>query len=165
MNLNHLDFTRRREGLLRKSLDGLKIWLYVKPFRSWLKARRTKMINYPTSLSLECVQNVMEIVKDRAIAERKQQLGLCLWNLQGYGMRLALGTPMVGENHTTENVAELEENLTALHDTLMEASTENRFGAESEEDAQDIGTILAIVSVVLQLLRSLGVIKRKNNGE
>ena len=71
---------------LRKALGG-KFPLIL------ILARKNKMLAYPETLPLTCVQNVIAILKNRNIDENKSEFAHCVWNVQGYLQKVLFGDP------------------------------------------------------------------------
>jgi hypothetical protein len=63
------------------------------------------MIAYPTSIPLDAVTDTIRIVRGGTIQAEAKQLGLNIWNIQGYMQSVILGNPMAvinGEPPTEE---------------------------------------------------------------
>jgi hypothetical protein len=122
------------------------------------------MLQYPDVLDLSCVTTLIDIVKNRQINERKQELAICAWNVQGYLQKIFIGVaPKASYGLVYAHSGELQEGLEELEVVLSNYEVAPQvFGAEDEKEVKDIGTIIMVVSLVLQLLRTLGFIKNKN---
>lgn len=117
------------------------------------------MLDYPTVLPLTCVQTCIEIVRNRQLAERKQEFAHCGWNVQGYIQGTLLGQPSASEASTGifGEAPPSEEDLDELYAAFQEIDEASREPAAATayaeaENPQDIATVLAIVTAVMKLI-------------
>lgn len=121
------------------------------------------MVQYPEVLDLEAISTLVNIVKNRQLVERKKEFGIAAWNVQGYLQRIFIGVPLdnqVGAFYA--HSGDIQDGLEELQDVLATyESSKQEYSASNPEEAQDIGTVILIVSTILNLLRSLGFIKER----
>ena len=60
-------------------------------------------MEYPSSLPLGEIQNIVSIVKSGDVLARRSTLALDLWVLQGYAQRLIIGNPAPENNITAQS--------------------------------------------------------------
>jgi hypothetical protein len=109
---------------------------------------------YPEALPLTCVTASVAILRNGEAAQRKDELGLHLWNIQGFAQRHLLGVPGDERRFAT---APLSDEACCSLDELADLleSYEPTSSGEEPEAALDPITILAIVSTVIQVIRLL----------
>lgn len=119
------------------------------------------MLDYPSQLSLEAVKVLIDIVKNRAIAERKVEFGHAAWNVQGYAQKMLLGAPndLPGSESLSAEALEL---VTALYSELEEFSTNGEVNAENEAGAIDLAVIMQFITSLLAILQALGIFPKKS---
>lgn len=132
------------------------------------------MLAYPTVLPIDCAKNLFEIIRNREVSERKEELAHCLWNVQGYAQGLLLGAGPAHEAHlfgsgtkTVEarrEAAQKDGELQEIGEALMQfqgdlAANPPEFGASPTAKAFNWALIMQMVPVILQLLKELGIIK------
>ena len=118
------------------------------------------MLAYPKSLPLDAIQLATEIVKDRAIQARKVEFAQAAWNIQGFVLEKTLGTPTLPgcpvDGSDCDCDDETYQKLLDLEAVMFEMESEPQmFGAEDEQEAASVVTIIAIVSGILQLISFL----------
>lgn len=129
------------------------------------------MIGYPPSLPLSCAQDIIRIVKERKIAEEKQLFGLCVWNVQGYGMKVLLGEPEplasrdFGDAGPACEMEDLENMASAIQEAHAQlASPEMRVGAATAAEGFDPTTLLQYLPMLIEILKQLGWLKKSPLG-
>ena len=50
-------------------------------------------VTYPDLFPASCIAKAAQIVREGSSVVKKSELGLCLWNVQGYLQRVVLGVP------------------------------------------------------------------------
>ncbi len=109
--------------------------------------------NYPDAAPIPCIAQTINIIRTGEVSEKKEELFLHLWNIQGYAQKVLLGEPeqdvhLLAGNNEQQLVA-LESALTDMQNTL----NAQLFGDASEpQAAMDPATIIALVSLVLKLI-------------
>ena len=127
------------------------------------------MLDYPEVVDLEAVTTLVSIVKNREIMEKKQEFAKAGWNVQGYLQRIFIGDPgklLPGSSFAHSGA--LQDALEDLEETLdsyQKADSGMTFTARSAKDPEDIGTVLLIITTVLNLLKALGFIKQNRKTE
>lgn len=117
------------------------------------------MTTYPVNLPLDAVQKLIEIVKSKKLVERKAEFGLAAWNVQGFGQKMLLGNPDTVP--ITSSIADDADLLLQLAETLVAHSESATYAVSSEQEALDLNTIMALISAILEILKSLGILKFK----
>ena len=143
--------------MLKRLKKLVTIVQVFKPLRTLI--RRRQMTPYPTTLPLDCLTTVAEILKTRTVQTRKQEFGLCAWNVQGFIQRMTLGDPVMSNvspeqseaTYTDEQINE----LFGCCDNYVDYEL-NNFSATPEDAVNmDPATIIAIVSAIMQLIEML----------
>ena len=120
------------------------------------------MLKYPDTIDLECVTTIIDIVKNRTLQVRAQEFCKCAWNVAGYLLKISIGEPgVVTAAGFYGHSGELQDSFEELENCLTNYDkSEQTFSSSSEKEAGDVGTILLVVSVLLQLLRTLGFVRK-----
>lgn len=121
------------------------------------------MLAYPQMVDFECIKTLLEILKAREVVDRKQEFCKCAWNVAGYLLYISIGdVPGSSRGVVYAHTGAMQDGLEDLEVELGDfITTLNLPGAvEPGDEPGDIGTVLMIVSVVLNLLRTLGFIKK-----
>lgn len=140
-----------------------------RPLRQLIRWRKYRMLDYPEVVDLQAVTTLVDIVKNRQIMERKQEFAKAGWNVQGYLQRIFIGDPgktLPGSSYAHSGA--LQDALEDLEETLdkyQKADAGMTFTAKSAKDPEDIGTVLLIITTVLNLLKALGFIKKNRETE
>jgi hypothetical protein len=128
--------------------------------------RRRKMLEYPSVLSLEAVQSIIEIIKTRQMAERKQELAYAAWNVSGFLLKTFIGreTLEVGCDGTDCDCTDEEKSLLIeLGKAVEGASEEGTFSVEDEKSGFDFSILFTILPLILELLAALGLYTPKED--
>jgi hypothetical protein len=138
------------------------------PLRTYLRMKRTKMTNYPETLSMESVATVIEIVKNREVDARKQELALAGWNVAGFLLKTFVGEPVkeVGcDNPDCDCTDEEKELLAVMGAALVSMQEEGSFSVEDEKAGWDISILLTLLPLLLELLQALGIYNKDGEEE
>jgi len=121
------------------------------------------MIDYPGQLSLEAVQKVIEIIKNREMDTRKVEFAHAAWNVSGFLLKTFLGgdAERFGCDGGCCNKTEMEA-LEYMGSVLEEMQNEGSFGAEDEKAGFDISILLTLLPLIMELLEALGIFKKKD---
>lgn len=119
---------------------------------------------YPP-FSLECVTNIVRIVRARAIAEERALFAKCVYELVGAGLAMSVGEPsdgpFAGSNEVLEStkVEELEDCRAALSEAQGQVES---FGAAVDEKVGlDPATLALLLQIGMKLLEAI-IARRKN---
>jgi hypothetical protein len=126
--------------------------------------RRRKMLDYPSTLSLEAVQSVIEIVKTRSMGERKEELAFAAWNVSGFLLKTFIGRPTleVGcDRPDCDCTDEEKELLVELGKAIDGTLDEGTFTGDDEDAGFDFSILLTILPLILELLEALGLYTRE----
>lgn len=160
----NVDYIRSKEDrpvirILRDIRNIVRIWKDTKLIRTLIKMWKTNMTAYPTQLPLDAVQKLIEIVKTKAIQERKAEFGLAAWNVQGYAQSMLLGNPLAQAMFQQDDTSALDELALVLVEHQQNGMT---FSAQDEQEQLDLNSIMTVLTVILELLKSLGILKFKS---
>lgn len=130
------------------------------------------VVAYPVSLPMDCFRTVTEILRDRAVMDRGAEFAHCLWNVQGFIQKLALGEgpahassafgarqQQLRENAANDqNLKELAKQLQDFQGEVNSGEANSMMMAAGPNDSQfNPVMVLSAVSQILALLKSLGV--------
>lgn len=137
--------------MLKRIRNLVTILKVFKPLRTLI--RRKQMVQYPQTLPLDCISTLASIVKSRQVAVRKQEFGICAWNVQGYLQNTLLGSPLVSASGPPEVSEEQETEFDNLYNACGEYN-DHAFAALPEEvtGIVDPMTVIAILSSIMQLI-------------
>lgn len=129
-------------------------------------------VAYPVSLPMDCFRTVTEILRDRAVMDRGAEFAHCLWNVQGFIQKLALGD---GPAHASgsfgaaaqqrreqaandQNLKELARQLQDFQGEVNSGEANSMMLAAGPNDSQfNPVAVLSAVSQILALLKMLKV--------
>ncbi len=110
---------------------------------------------YPEALPVDCLTDIVNLVRSRQVAAEKAKFFNCVWTVQGYAQKLGFGSPdeeRFGAAPLQEADAnQLDDCAIALLSYKQEVSDEPTFGAEGEE-AIDPLTVLAIIEMAMKII-------------
>lgn len=114
---------------------------------------------YPETLPVECVTEIIGIVRSGEVREKVDHLANCAWTIAGYGLRVSLGEPQHEETFgSAGDVDQLEECKAALESACSEQES---FGAAADAEAIDPATLAIILQLAIKVITAL-INRRKN---
>lgn len=139
-------------------------------------------VSYPMNFPLQCAIDVTTLVRAGNVKDHIPELGLHLWNIQGYMQRVTLGVPasdtMFGSNPLIPGVRqfdEFEKSLPALLEALPkpeESAGEETKGKKAKKDKEEFGaaapaaaidpaTVLLLIQMASQIYELIKLWRKK----
>jgi hypothetical protein len=132
------------------------------------------LTQYPLALPLEAVKSVIEIVKNRAIVERKQEFAASVWNIQGYAQYQLIGPYAPVQAHETQDgypdpsvdgllagcVESLDEARAVCNSASFEVESPESSTDGDQSKTFDPTVLIMLLPYVIDLLKKLGWIKK-----
>jgi len=114
-------------------------------------------VTYPDQLPVASVSLAVAIVREGSAVARKAELGLALWNVQGYLQRVSLGVPNGEAEFASLACGDETELLVELNGACEGAlvqlgPTEAHDAMGDAEVSMDPATILLVVKSVMELI-------------
>lgn len=110
---------------------------------------------YPESLPVDCLTDIVSLIRSRQVAAEKAKFFNCVWTVQGYAQKLGFGDPeqQFGEAAPLQeaDANQLDDCAVALLSFKSEVSDEPTFGADGEE-AIDPATILVLIELAMKVI-------------
>lgn len=110
---------------------------------------------YPETLPVDCLSDIVSIVRNGMPAERRSELVNCGWTVVGFGLKLGFGDPNADPNifKSVElpDDTVLEECQTACSTVTNEL--EPGFGAADDEKVGSIASVVALFSLAVQVFK------------
>jgi hypothetical protein len=113
---------------------------------------------YPPSLPVDCLTDIVNLIRSRQVAAEKAKFFNCVWTVQGYAQKLGFGDPDSEERFGAAPLEDadcnqLDDCQVALLTYKREVSDEPQtFAAAEGETAIDPLTVLAIIEMAMKII-------------